>query len=177
MENKFLNYKGMPLVRKGKTVYFGNMTDKYITRLTILSENNDIAEKIKGMGYAKERIRADAAEPKSNDDLRRLGIGRITPSVKGRDSILNGIAKICEYTITVDPKCVNTIREFSSYVYDDVRADNGLRLPKDRDNHLCDAFRYAFEDVRFFHPEKEDSAKRRHYEEIGAKDLNGGWDI
>ncbi len=47
MENKFLNYKGKPLVRKGKTVYFGNMADKYITRLTILSENNDIAEKIK----------------------------------------------------------------------------------------------------------------------------------
>ncbi len=47
MENTFLNYKGKPLVRKGNTVYFGNMTDKYITRLTVLSENNDIAEKIK----------------------------------------------------------------------------------------------------------------------------------
>ena len=47
MENTFLSYKGKPLVRKGKTVYFGSMADKYITRLTILSENNDIAEKIK----------------------------------------------------------------------------------------------------------------------------------
>lgn len=47
MENKFLSYKGKPLVRKGNTVYFGNMADKYVARLTILSENNDIAEKIK----------------------------------------------------------------------------------------------------------------------------------
>lgn len=156
---------------KSKQIYI--FDEFYKTRML----NCDIAEKIRGMGYAKERIRADAAEPKSNDDLRRLGIGRITPSVKGRDSILNGIAKICEYTITVDPKCVNTIREFSSYVYDDVRSDNGLRLPKDRDNHLCDAFRYAFEDVRFFHPEKGEPSKKRRYQEIGAKDLNGGWDI
>ena len=47
MENTFLSYKGKPLVRKGKTVYFGSMADKYVARLTILSENNDIAEKIK----------------------------------------------------------------------------------------------------------------------------------
>ena len=47
MENNFLNYKGKPLVRKGNVVYFGSMADKYVVRLTILSENNDIAEKIK----------------------------------------------------------------------------------------------------------------------------------
>lgn len=138
--------------------------------------NCDIAEKIKEMGYAKERIRADAAEPKSNDDLKRLGVSRITPSVKGRDSILNGIAKICEYEIFVDPKCVNTVRELSGYVYDEARSENGLRLPKDKDNHLCDALRYAFEDVRFFHPEKEQTRNYRP-SAIGGKDFNGGWDI
>lgn len=47
MENKFLTYKGKPLVRKDNIVYFGNMSDKYIARLTILSSQNDIAEKIK----------------------------------------------------------------------------------------------------------------------------------
>ena len=69
--------------------------------------NCDIAAKIKEMGFSKERIRADCAEPKSNDDLRRLGIGRITPSVKGRDSILNGISAINEYRITVNPDCTD----------------------------------------------------------------------
>ena len=138
--------------------------------------NCDIATKIKEMGYAKERIRADAAEPKSNDDLKRMGISRITPSVKGRDSILNGIARLCEYKITVDPKCVNTVRELSSYVYDDVRNENGMRLPKDQDNHLCDALRYAFEDVRFFHPEVQKN-KKYHSPDIVGGDFNGGWDI
>ena len=43
----FLTYKGRPLVRKGNTVYYGNMTDTNIVRLTILSTANDIADTIK----------------------------------------------------------------------------------------------------------------------------------
>lgn len=137
--------------------------------------NCDIALKIKELGFSKERIRADCAEPKSNDDLRRLGISRITPSVKGRDSILNGISAINEYKITVNPACVNMIRELSSYVYDDKRSENGLKLPKDCNNHLCDALRYAFEDVKFFKPQlqRESTAVG----EINRNDFNGGWDV
>ena len=138
--------------------------------------NSDIAQRIKALGFAKERIRADCAEPKSNDDLRRLGISRIAPSYKGRDSILNGIATINEYKITVAARCVNMIRELSSYVYDKRRHENGLKLPKDSENHLCDALRYAFEDVKFFHPDKADT-KRSGEVEITGKDLNGGWDV
>lgn len=139
--------------------------------------NCDIAEAIKALGLSKERIRADCAEPKSNDDLRRLGISRITPSVKGRDSILNGIAAINEYRITVDPNCVNMIRELSSYIYSDKSGENGIRLPKDCDNHLCDAMRYAFEDVKHFRPKREDSEPQTAEPEINKSDFNGGWDI
>lgn len=135
-----------------------------------------IAERIKSLGFAKERIRADCAEPKSNDDLRRLGIGRITPSVKGKDSILNGISAINEYKIFVDPSCVNMIRELSSYVYDERRNEKGQRMPKDSDNHLCDALRYAFEDVKFFKP-KTKAIETETMGEITRKDLNGGWDV
>jgi phage terminase large subunit len=138
--------------------------------------NCHIAQRIKDMGFAKERIRADSAEPKSNDDLRRLGIGRIVPSVKGRDSILNGIAAICEYSIIVAPNCKNMIRELSSYVYDDKRNERGQKLPKDSENHLCDALRYAFEDVKFFRPEKP-QRKTASVQDISNKDLNGGWNI
>jgi len=138
--------------------------------------NCHIAERIREMGFAKERIRADCAEPKSNDDLRRLGIGRITPSVKGRDSILNGISAINEYRITVNPKCVNMIRELSTYVYDERRNDRGQRMPKDTENHLCDALRYAFEDVKFFKP-KKDSTEQLKNSDITQKDFNGGWDV
>lgn len=133
--------------------------------------NCDIAEEIKRRGYAKERIRADCAEPKSNDDLRRMGISRITPSVKGQDSILNGIDRISEYKMYVDPVCVNTVRELSTYCYE----SGGSRVPVDRDNHLCDALRYAFEDVRFFRPEREKAARTASDSGIDRNDLNGGW--
>lgn len=138
--------------------------------------NSDIAMEIKALGFSKERIRADSAEPKSNDDLRRLGIGRITPSVKGRDSILNGISLINEYKITVNPECINTIRELSTYVYDDKFNDRGQRMPKDTDNHLCDALRYAFEDVKFFKPQRPRPIITSAGDINGA-DLNGGWDV
>ena len=137
--------------------------------------NCHIAEKIKNLGFAKERIRADCAEPKSNDDLRRLGIGRIMPSVKGADSILNGIAAINEYKIFVNPQCVNTARELSTYVYDDRFNERGQKMPKDCDNHLCDALRYAFCDVKHFHPTKDKNAD--YTISPIAENLNKGWDI
>lgn len=137
--------------------------------------NCHIAERIKALGFAKERIRADCAEPKSNDDLRRLGIGRIMPSLKGADSILNGIAAISEYKIFVNQNCVNMIRELSTYTYDDRTNERGQKLPKDSDNHLCDALRYAFCDVKHFHPTKEKNAD--YTVSPIAENLNKGWDI
>jgi hypothetical protein len=114
--------------------------------------NDDIAKMIISKGYAKERIRADAAEPKTNDDLRRLGIVRIAPSVKGKDSIINGITAIQEYKIIVHPSCKNTISELSSYTWKKDKNENGLNQPEDRNNHLMDALRYAFYDVKTFRP-------------------------
>ena len=151
----------------------------YKTRLL----NSDIAEEIISRGYKKERIRADCAEPKSNDDLRRLGISRIIPSVKGRDSILNGINHISEYEIVVDPKCKNAVTELSSYVYDEKRLVNGHRMPIDTQNHLMDAMRYAFNDVKLFKPQDPNAPKRRltaaEYENrrysVNSNDMKGDW--
>lgn len=123
--------------------------------------NCDIAEMIKRKGFSKERIRADCAEPKSNDDLRRLGIARIMPSVKGKDSIINGIARIQEYKIFVHPACSNMIAELSSYCWKKDKNENGLNVPEDTNNHLCDALRYAFEDVRLFKPQDPKAPKPR----------------
>lgn len=134
--------------------------------------NCDIAEEIKRKGYAKERIRADSAEPKSNDDLRRLGIRSVYPSVKGPDSIRNGVAAIGEYKIFIHPSCENTISEISRYSYKQ-GTENGKNEPEDRNNHLMDAMRYAFYDVRF----KKDSVKKRKPNKfnITAADITGGW--
>ena len=156
--------------------FYANPADK---RVYIFDEfyerrmlNCDIARAIKDKGFAKEKIRADSAEPKSNDDLRRMGLSRIIPSVKGADSILNGIARISEFRLTVDPKCVNMIRELSSYAYSETAGSRGIRMPRDSDNHLCDALRYAFEDVKTFRalPAGKDR-------EITKNDMSGGWDV
>ncbi len=142
--------------------------------------NRDIAAEIKAKGYAKERIRADSAEPKSNDDLKRLGIQRILPSVKGKDSVMNGVASIQEYKIYVLPSCKNTIVELSSYCFKKDKNDNGINEPEDRDNHLMDAMRYAFYDVRFFRPNNPNIKHRPTREQyynmsvgITAKDMEG----
>ena len=110
--------------------------------------NDDIAAMIAAKGYQKERIRADAAEPKSNEDLRRLGILRLQAASKGRDSVLSGIARLQEYRLVVHPRCVHTAAELGAYVWQTDGRDGVYRnLPCDRDNHLMDALRYAMEDV------------------------------
>lgn len=41
-KEKFLEYKGKPLVRSDKTIYYGNMKDPFVVRLNILSEGENI---------------------------------------------------------------------------------------------------------------------------------------
>lgn len=143
--------------------------------------NSDIAAMITSKGCAKEIIRADAAEPKSNADLKRMGIQRIMPSVKGKDSVMHGITEIQEYKIYVKPECVNTITELSSYCFAKDKDDRGLNKPEDFNNHLMDALRYGFYDVKYFRPAKPtkkrlttDERINRRYG-IKANDMKGNW--
>lgn len=112
--------------------------------------NSDIAREIAARGYRKERIRADCAEPKSNEELRRNGIEHVMPSQKGPDSLLHGIAEISEYRIYVHPRCRHTAAELAAYRWSEIRGADGKPRPEDRNNHLMDAMRYAFADVKFF---------------------------
>lgn len=109
--------------------------------------NRRIAEKIKSMGYAKERIRADCAEPKSIDEIRDEGIYNIRECRKGRDSINNGIQFIQDYHIIIHPRCVNFLTEIGLYRWDEDKSGKKLNKPVDEFNHLMDAMRYALEDV------------------------------
>ena len=49
-ETNFLTYKGKPLVRKGKEIYYVDMSEKYIVKFEILSSKKDgkldIADKV-----------------------------------------------------------------------------------------------------------------------------------
>ena len=137
------------------TAFIAAAVDEANKRLYIYDEhyekrmlNEAIAAMIREKGYHKERIRADAAEPKSNDDLRRLGIGRLQAAAKGRDSVLSGIVRLQEYRMVVHPRCVHTAAELAAYTWqEDGREGVYRNVPCDRDNHLMDALRYAMEDV------------------------------
>lgn len=37
-KDTFLTYKGKPLVRSGKTIYYGNMSDPYVACFTVQTE-------------------------------------------------------------------------------------------------------------------------------------------
>lgn len=106
--------------------------------------NKKIAETIRSMGYGKERIIADSAEPKSIDELKALGI-RAKGAAKGKDSIKNGIQWIQNFEIIIHPKCVNFITEISNYTWAEDKFGTKLNVPVDDFNHLMDAMRYALE--------------------------------
>ncbi|KRM83940.1 phage terminase, large subunit, PBSX family [Limosilactobacillus coleohominis DSM 14060] len=110
--------------------------------------NSDISRVIKQMGYAKEVITADAAEPKSIAEIKRDGIYRIRPAKKGKDSIVQGIAFMQQYHIVIDDRCVKTIEEFENYTYKkDKQTNEYTNEPVDAYNHEIDAIRYALNEI------------------------------
>lgn len=137
------------------TAFIGALVDEEHKEIYIFDEiyqkamlNSDIYEKILSMGYAKEKITADSAEPKSIDELKALGLRRIKGAAKGKDSINNGIQYIQQFKIYIHPKCVNFITEIQNYMWDKDKFDNKLNKPIDDFNHLMDALRYATEDLK-----------------------------
>lgn len=127
--------------RAEKTIYvFDELYEKALI-------NSAIYNKIKTMGYAKERIKADCASPKDIEELRQLGLYRIRAARKGNDSVNNGIQYIQGYKIIVHPRCVNFLTEISNYTWDEDKFGAKINKPIDDFNHLMDAMRYALEDM------------------------------
>lgn len=133
------------------TAFVIALFDKDNNRLYIYDEfyekglsNKAIAERIKELGYRKERITADSAEPKSIDELKAYGLN-VKGAVKGKDSIVHGIQWIQDLEIIVHPRCVNFLTEISNYTWDTDRFGKKLNVPIDDFNHLMDALRYAVE--------------------------------
>ena len=109
-------------------------------------QNTAIYRNIEKLGFKKEIIVADSEEPKSIEHLRGLGLYRIKPSKKGKDSINAGIQFIQDFKIFIHPRCVNFITEISNYAWDKDKFGKALNKPIDDFNHLMDAMRYALED-------------------------------
>ena len=110
--------------------------------------NDELAKIISSLGFSKSTIIADAAEQKSIEEIRRLGITRIKPCVKGPDSIIHGIQKLQNYQIIVHPQCSELITEFENYSWQkDKTTGEYINKPIDAFNHYCDALRYSLQCV------------------------------
>ena len=105
--------------------------------------NQDIADKLSEYGVDRYiEIIADSAEPKSIEEIRRMGFN-IKPATKGPDSILNGIDILKRKSIHVTKQSINLIKELNNYKWVTDKNGNKLNKPVDAFNHALDAVRYV----------------------------------
>jgi phage terminase large subunit len=108
--------------------------------------NNQIAIAISELGFSKSTIIGDSAEQKSIEELKRSGLYRIYPASKGQGSILQGIQKLQQYNIIVNPRCEHTIVELQNYAWKkDRQSGEYINEPIDEFNHCIDALRYSLQ--------------------------------
>ncbi len=105
--------------------------------------NPDIADKLGEYGIGRhDEIICDSAEPKSLEELRRMGFNT-KPSKKGPDSIRIGIDAMRRHKIFVKDDSLNAQKEFRNYKWKTDSNGRMLSTPIDMHNHLIDAVRYV----------------------------------
>ena len=119
--------------------------------------NVDIAKRIVELGYGKEVIIADSAEPKSLYDLQK-GIVEATETMDGtqyytwalpnitgihKTSIEFGISLVQSFTIHVAKHCKNVITELENYAWDKDKDGKYTGKPIKDYDHDLDSVRYV----------------------------------
>jgi phage terminase large subunit len=111
----------------------------YETNLT----NQEIGERFFELGIKRtDEIFADSAEPKSIYEIYKMGFN-IKPTIKGPDSILNGIDIVKRYRLNVTQNSTNLQRELKHYKWREDLNGKSMNIPIDKFNDLCDATRYG----------------------------------
>jgi len=86
---------------------------------------------------------ADSAEPKSIEELRRLG-WRVEGANKGADSITQGIDVVKRYRLNITTRSVGLREEVRNYKWQhDKKTDTYSNKPVDAFNHSLDGIRYV----------------------------------
>lgn len=105
--------------------------------------NREIAQTLQAQDK-QALVIADAAEPKSIDEIRSYGIN-IQPAVKGQGSVLQGIQIVQDQDISITKRSTNGIKANKNYVWD-TDADGKALSPQKPDHwysDFCDAVRYG----------------------------------
>lgn len=100
---------------------------------------NDLCEVIKPMHLEYGEIFCDAAEPKTIEELYRMGLN-VKPADK---DVTEGIRKVKSMPLFVTANSKNLRSELGSYKWKLDKDDNVLDEPVKMNDHACDALRYA----------------------------------
>lgn len=110
----------------------------YRTMMTARDIHNAFIE----IGVGRNMIFGDSAEPRLNDELRRMG-WNVRPSIKGRDSVNAGIDLLKRYKLNITTDSNNAIQEFRNYKWIEDKSGKLTNVPEDKNNHIIDAVRYG----------------------------------
>lgn len=100
-------------------------------------------------GCEQWEIVADSARPETISYMKRHGFPRMVPSIKGPNSIQEGVEFLREFDIVIHPRVKHAVREFTHYKYKtDKHTGVVLPLLQDKENHYIDSVRYAVEKRR-----------------------------
>ena len=103
---------------------------------------SDIISELTHLDIGRNEIWGDSAEGRLIEEIYRSGFN-IKPVKKGKDSIKMGIDLMQQYRLNVTKRSLNTIREFSEYVWMVDKNGNFENMPVDYSNHSIDAIRYV----------------------------------
>lgn len=105
--------------------------------------NSDIDKRLRAIRARAWDLVPDSAEPKSIEDLRRLG-HKVEPALKGPDSVRAGLDLLKRYKLNVTRRSVNLRKELANYKYKvDLKTGKTTNEPVDAFNHCIDALRYV----------------------------------
>lgn len=124
--------------------------------------NKQIADTINAQEFKALTI-ADAAEPKSIDEIRSYGVN-IMAAVKGQGSIKQGIALVQDQTISITKRSTNTIKESRNYLWEKDVNDKATGDPIGIWNHSMDAVRYGMTSIVPLKARMEMVARMPRYE-------------
>jgi len=102
--------------------------------------NKQLADII--LNQKKALVIGDSAEPKSIDEIRSFGVN-ILPTVKGKDSVRQGIQVVQDQQISVTKRSINIIKEYRNYMWETDKDGRILNEPEHTWSHSMDAIRYA----------------------------------
>jgi len=117
--------------------------DMYVNELMYRTgmTNQDIARELQKLGLdRRDEIWCDSAEPKSIEEIHRMGFNT-KPTYKGAITI--GIDMIRRYRLYATENSVNLIKELRNYKYIEDKNGQLTNKPIDAFNHAIDALRYS----------------------------------